>query len=51
GFSAFGATTYAADLFTRLIRDAAPAAAAVGALHLLAHVAAFVLKRAPSEAP
>lgn len=51
GFSAFGATTYAFDVFTRLIRDAAPAAALVGALHLLAHVAAFVWKRDPSEAP
>lgn len=51
GFSAFGATTYAADLFTRLIRDAAPAAALVGALHLLAHAAVFMWKRHPAEAP
>lgn len=51
GFTAFGVTTYAADLFTRLVRDAAPAVVAVGALHLFAHAAAFVLKRERRTAP
>lgn len=51
GFTAFGVTTYAADLFTRLVRDAAPAAVAVGILHVLAHAAAFVLKRERRTAP
>lgn len=51
GFTAFGVTTYSADLFTRLVRDAAPAAVLVGALHLALHAAAFVLKRAHPEAP
>lgn len=50
GFTAFGLTTGAADLFTRLVQDAAPAAALAGALHLLVHAAAFVLKRAPEDA-
>jgi hypothetical protein len=51
GFTAFGVTTYSADLFTRLVRDAAPAAVLAGALHLALHAAAFVLKRTPPEAP
>jgi len=51
GFTSFGATTYAAELFTRLVRDAAPAAVAAGALHLLAHAAAFHFKRARADAP
>lgn len=51
GFTAFGVTTYAAELFTRLVRDAAPAAVLVGALHLLAHAAAFRLKRERPAAP
>jgi hypothetical protein len=50
GFTAFGLTTGAADLLTRLVRDAAPAAVLAGALHLALHAAAFVLKRAPEDA-
>lgn len=49
GFTAFGVTTYSADLFTRLVRDAAPAAVLCGALHLGLHAAAYVLKRTPPE--
>ena len=48
GFISFGATTLAADLFTRLIRDAAPAAGAAAAAHLAVHAARLLSRRGTS---
>ncbi|MBI5597706.1 MAG: hypothetical protein HY928_16585 [Elusimicrobia bacterium] len=51
GFVSFGTTTLAADLFTRLIRDAAPAAAACAAAHLALHGGALLLSRRTPPTP
>lgn len=44
-FVSFGVTTFAADVLTRLVHDAAPAVVACQMAHLLTHAAAFILKR------
>lgn len=51
GFVSFGATTFAADLFTRLIRDSAPAAGALAAAHLVVHAGVLAFARRTPAAP